>query len=145
MGAVQSTYLSKQPEALLGMEADMMPAEKVSRLIEGGDVPFGRAVVQGTADNQVKLGAAGVFIGITVKDVGLDPAQGDKYVVGDTANIMTKGTMFVTAAEAVVAGDPVYRTATGTLNKTSSGNTLIVGALWETSVGSGALGRIRLK
>jgi hypothetical protein len=58
--------------------------------------------------------------------------------------ILTQGVIAVTAGENVAAGDAVYRTSAGVLNKTSSGNTLIAGARWETTTASGAVGLIRL-
>lgn len=121
MGAVQTTYTAKMPVAVLGAVANSMTYDAVSRNIEGGSIPFGRAVVQGTADDQVKLGAAGTFIGLTVRDVTLPPEQNDSYAAGDSAAIMVRGTMWVTAAAAVVAGAPVYRSATGTLSSALAG------------------------
>lgn len=142
--AIQTTYSDRIGLGYAGQVTDMTLTDIVSREVETAAVGFGKPVIQGTADHGCKVGAAGVFIGITVRDVTLPPGNADEYGVGDTAAIMTKGTMFVTAGEAVVAGDVVYRTTAGVLNKTSSGNTLIVGARWETSAASGALARIRL-
>lgn len=142
--AVQTTYSDTIGLGYAGQVADLTLTDIISREVESAAIGFGKPVIQGTGDRQCKVGAAGVFIGITVRDVTLAPERGDQYAVGDTAAIMTKGVMFVVAGEAVVAGDAVYRTSAGVLNKTSSGNTLIANARWDTSAASGALARIRL-
>lgn len=143
--AVQSTYLEALPIGYAGQVSDFGLVDIISREVEtSAGIAFGVAVIQGTADHQCKLGAAGVFLGVTVRDQSVPASNGDKFIQYDTAAIMTKGVMFVTAGEAVAAGDAVYRTAAGVLNKTSSGNTLIANARWETSAASGALARLRL-
>lgn len=140
---VQSSYSAAQAAGLPGQPADMLRYDAVSRRVEDATLAYGVAVIQGTADDQVKVGAAGNFIGITVKDVTLAP-EVDNYVQNDTAAVMIRGTMWVTVSGNVAAGAAVYRTSTGTLNATSSGNTLVDGAVWETTASSGALARIRL-
>ncbi len=142
--AIQTAYADRLALGYIGQVADMSLSDIMSREVETASIGFGVAVIQGTSDHGCKTGAAGVFLGITVRDIALDPTNADLYTVGDTAAIMTRGTMFVTAGEAVVAGDVVYRTAAGVLNKTATGNTLIVGARWETTAANGALARIRL-
>lgn len=145
MPAIQTTYNETLDVGFVGQVSDMGLSDIISREVEtAAGINFGLAVVQGTGDHQCKLGAAGVFLGITVKDVTLDAAKADKYAQYDTCAIMTRGVIFVTAGEAVVAGDAVYRTAAGVLNKTAAGNTLIANARWETSAANGALARIRL-
>lgn len=143
--AVQTTYASRLSNGHVGEIADLGESDVISRLVEtAGGIGWGLAVVQGTADDQCKLGAGGVFLGITVRDPSVPPDNGDKYIVKDTAAIMREGVIWVTAGEAVVAGDAVYRTAAGVLNKTASGNTLVAGARWETSAGNGDLAKLRL-
>jgi hypothetical protein len=133
------------PAYTLGQISRTGLQDTISRECEGSSgIGFGLAVIQGTGDHQAKLGGAGVFLGITVKDVTLDSTRSDKYAQYDTMAIMTKGVIAVTAGEDVVAGDAVYRTSTGTLNKTSSANTLIAGARWETTTANGAVGLVRL-
>src|SRR5690606_13089577 len=143
--AVQSTYSDNIAVAVNGQVADMRLTEILSRECEDDTLGFGLAVVQGTGADQVKVGAAGTFIGITVKDVTLAPGQSDLYNKGDTVAVLTRGSIWVTTSGIVTAGSKVYRTATGTLNATATDNTEIVGALWETSAGSSALARLSLK
>lgn len=144
MPAVQTTYPAVMPIGAVGAVADLSFSDVISRECEPASIGFGVAVVQGTADHQAKVGAAGVFIGLTVRAVELDARRNDAYAQYDTMGVMTKGVMWVLAGEAVVAGDLVYRTAAGVLNKTSSGNTLVAGARWETSAANGALAKVRL-
>lgn len=145
MPTVQSSYVATMPAYTLGQVSRTGLQDTITRECEpAGGIGFGLAVVQGTADHQAKLGAAGVFIGITVKDITLDSSRSDKYAQYDSMAVLTKGVIAVTAGEDVVAGDVVYRTSTGTLNKTSSGNTLIANARWETTTASGAVGLLRL-
>lgn len=140
---VQSAYSATMAVGLAGQPADSLRFDAVSRLVEDATLAYGVAVIQGTADNQVKKGAAGTFIGLTVKDITLDE-ETDNYVAADTAAIMIRGTMWVLTSGVVTAGAAVYRTATGTLNATSSGNTLVAGAVWESSAGSGEIARVRI-
>lgn len=143
--SVQATYLDNLPIGYVGEIADLGLSDVISRIAEGGGgIGFGKPVIQGTADSQCMIGAAGSFLGLSVRDVTLAPDANDTYAAGDVVAVMTKGVMWVTAGEAVVAGDAVYRTAAGVLNKTATGNTLIANARWETSAANGALAKIRL-
>lgn len=145
MPAVQSTYSSRLSNGHVGEIADLGESNVISRDVEtSGGIGFGVAVIQGTADNQCKIGGAGTFLGITVRDPAVDATRGDKYNQYDNAAILDRGTIWVTAGEAVVPGDVVYRTATGVLNKTSTSNTLIAGARWDSTAANGALARVRL-
>ena len=99
--------------------------------------------MQGTADNQVvDSEATAKFAGIAV----LDPTKdGDKYAQYDTVAVLKKGVIVVTASEAVAVGDPVYYTpASGALSKTSTSNTLIANAQWDTSTAGAGLAALRL-
>ena len=58
MGALQTTYSGSMARAVLGQIANSITYDAVSRDVEGSSIPFGRAVIQGTAEGQVKLGAA---------------------------------------------------------------------------------------
>lgn len=145
MPAVQTTYADNLSNGYPGMVADMGLQDVISRDVEdAAGIAFGLPVVQGTADRQCKVAAAGVFLGITIRDTTRDQRDLDKVAQRASAGILTRGVVWVTAGEAVAAGDAVYRTAAGVLNKTSSGNTLIANARWETSAANGALAKLRL-
>lgn len=145
MPAVQTTYNSRLSNGQVGQIADLGEGNVISKDVQAAaGIGFGVAVIQGTADNQCNVGAAGVFLGVTVRDPAVDASAGEKYVQYSNAGIMTRGQIWVLAGEAVVPGDVVYRTAAGALNKTASGNTLVVGARWESTAASGALAKLRL-
>lgn len=144
MPAVQSTYAAAPGIGFVGMVADLSKSDIISRTVETAAVGFGKAVIQGTADEGCKTGAAGVFLGVTVKDVTLPADRSDAYAVGDTAAIIRKGAILVTAPATIAAGEAAYRTSAGVITNASSGNTAITGAKFETSGASGDLVRLYL-
>lgn len=80
---------------------------------EDSDLPFGLAVVQGTADNQVKLAVAtgGDFRGITVRNLSVsnDSATGlAAYADGEAVTYRNFGSIVVVAEVAVTKDDPVF-------------------------------------
>ena len=143
--AVQTAYNDRIATAYNGMVADQRLTEIISREVEDATLAIGRAVIQGTADDQVKVGAAGVYIGVTVKDVTLPPESGDVYQEGNTAAIITRGAIWVTVGGDVAAGAAVYRDATGVLSATSTDNTLVDNAMWGTTASNGNLALLILK
>lgn len=144
MPAVQTTYSATHTRWVEGMVLNSEPCTVVSRVAEDAEgVGFGKVCVQGTLDNQVvDSEATAKFVGIAV----LDPTKtGDTYAQYDTVAVMKKGVIVVTASEAVAVGDPVYYTpSTGALSKTSTSNTLIAGATWDTSTSGSGLAALRL-
>lgn len=144
MPEIQGTYDNAMAAARVGQIANTIDYDIVSRTCEAASVGFGIAAVQGTNAEGAALGAAGFFIGITTRNPALPPANGDAYVLGDNLALLSRGTMWVVSVAACVAGNPVYRTATGTLTPTSAGNTLIERAYFETAAGAGGLARIAL-
>lgn len=146
MPPVQTAYSENIPVGYAGMVVDMTQADVVSRVCEtAAGLAFGVAVSQGTNDNGVLLGGSLTdLLGITVRDVTLDPSAAD--VVPQYANlgVLVKGDIWVVAAAAITVGDPVhYDTTTGLLTNTG-GIGPIVGARWMRSAASGALGVVRL-
>lgn len=144
MPAVQTTYNAQHARWVEGMVLDMEPNVIVSRLCEDAEgVGFGKVAVQGTADNQVvDSEATAKFVGIAVLDTTQPTGKYEQYA---TAAIMKKGVVVVSASEAVAVGDPVYYTpATGVLSKTSTSNTLIANAQWDTSTSGAGLAALRL-
>lgn len=141
MGNVQPNYNATMDIGYEGQIADMRSYDGVSRICESASIGFGLAVIKGTGDKDVKLGAGGLFIGLTVRDIALPAANEDAYLEGNTVGVMTRGTMFCKAVAAVNAGDDVFYTSTGTL-------TNVIGARTATAVadegntGNGAMGAI---
>lgn len=141
MGNVQPNYNATMDRGYEGQIADMRLSDKISRLCEPASIGFGLAVIRGTADNEVKLGAAGEFVGLSIRDVALPAANEDVYKAGNTIGVMVKGTMFCKAIAAVSAGDPVYRTPTGTLTKVIGSRTASAVA-GGSNTGNGTMGAI---
>lgn len=144
MPAIQTNYTATHARWVEGMIPNMEPNDIVTRIAEDVEgIGFGKVCVQGTADNQVVDSEATVkFAGIAV----LDPTRPTgKYEQYDNVAVIKKGVIVVQASEAVAVGDPVYYTpATGVLSKTSTSNTLIAGAQWDTSTSGAALAVLRL-
>lgn len=144
MPTIQSTYNATHARWYEGMVLNQEPADIVTRVAEDVEgIGFGKVAVQGTADNQVVDSEATVkFVGIAVADPG-QPA--DIYAQYANVAVMKRGVIVVQASEAVAVGDPVYYTpASGVLSKTSTSNTLIAGAQWDTSTSGAGLAALRL-
>lgn len=121
--AVQTTYADKHVKAYKGMVGDMRLTEVISREAEDATLAVGVAVIQGTDDNEVKVGAAGKFLGVTVRDITLAPdANQDLFEAGDTVPVLTRGAVWVVAPATVSAGDAVYRTSAGVLTPAAGGS-----------------------
>lgn len=146
--AFTENYLSKPDVALNGMVADLSPATIISRTVETAALGFGLPVVQGTGDHEARLAASGdtEILGISVLSKAVEANSVDQYPVDDTASIMVQGTIWVIAAAAVVAGDPVRVTVDGATFVTTAGAGVVdvVGAKYETSGGIGDLVRVRI-
>jgi hypothetical protein len=144
MPAVQTNYAAQHARWVEGMVLNMEPHVIVTRVAEDAEgVGFGKVCVQGTADNQVvDSEATAKFVGIAVLDITRETGKYERY---ENVAVMKKGVIVVQASEAVAVGDPVYYTpATGVLSKTSTSNTLIAGAQWDTSTGGAGLAALRL-
>lgn len=144
MPAIQTTYAAQHARWVKGMVLNMEDATIVTRVAEDVEgIGFGEVGVQGTLDNQVVDSEATVkFTGIAVLDLTRPTG---KYEQFDNVALMKKGVIVVQASEAVAVGDPVYYTpATGVLSKTSTSNTLIAGAQWDTSTSGAGLAALRL-
>lgn len=144
MPAIQSTYAATHARWFAGMVLNQEPADIVTRVAEDVEgLGFGVVAVKGTADNQVVDSEITVpFVGITVADPGQPQ---DSYAQYANVAIMKKGVIVVQASVAVAVGDPVYYVpATGVLTNVSTSNTLIPGAIWETSTSGAGLAAVRM-
>ncbi len=140
--AIQTTYSETMDQARAGAIADMTDATLLSYTVEDEALPFGKPVVQGTADKGAHLATTGdtAILGISVRERS---TINDEFAIADTARIMTEGAIWVTAAVAVSAGDPVtVVVATATFSNT--GGVTIDNAIYETSAGIGELAKVRL-
>ncbi len=148
MATVQSTYTLNIPNAKPGHVPDMMAVDFDSHDVEtAGGIAFGAAVAQGTAPRGViAFAGTGAIIGIAGRDRSVrSPTGADSYAQYESARILRKGKICVTAGAAVAAGDSVYVTSGGVFTNVSTSNTQIIGARWETTTASGAVGVIYIK
>lgn len=145
----QTTYANRMSAGYEGQIADQRLKNVITALCEDATLAAGLAVIQGTADSECKVGAAGVFLGITVRDPTLAPnrtvADQDKYKAGDNVNVLDFGPVWVKTLAICTAGAPVYRTAAGAITPTSTSNTLIANARFLDSGAADAIVRISLK
>ena len=144
MPTIQSTYNTRHTRWFEGMVLNQEPADIITRTAEDVEgIGFGKVAVMGSADGLAVDSEITVpFLGIAVADPG---QPGELYAQYANVAIMKRGVIVVAAGEAVAYGDPVYYVpATGVLNKTASGNTLIAGAIWETARDANNLAALRL-
>jgi len=143
--SLQDTYNETPALGVVGAIADTRHRVLISRTIEGteGDVvAFGKPLAQGTADYGARATTTGdtAIVGITTREQNVFT---DGFAVDDSARVMTTGTIWVTAAVAVVAGDPVHVVvADGTFSNT--GGVALANARYEDTAAADALVRIRL-
>lgn len=115
--AVQSAYSETIRKGFPGMIADSEVANKVSRVLQTGNLIFGIPAIKGNADRNCVIAATtGQFVGITVMDTTLLHATPDRYEAGDNVALMDKGVIWVTAGgtitpASVVSWDPADPTA----------------------------------
>ena len=115
---LQSVYNRYQPNAQVGMLADMVAFAGDSRIIEtAAGIGFGLAVSQGVNDDGCIIGGSAP-VGVTCADATLPQAAGittvDKYSQYDNAGILVMGDIWVYAYASVTpATAVVFEAATG--------------------------------
>jgi hypothetical protein len=143
MPTVQSTYLDDIPVGYAGAIANEEPCTLISRNVEdSGGLAFGLAVMQGTEDKGCVVGDGSDFLGVTVRDQSVDPADPDAFEYQSEARIMTEGVIWVANSGGVAAGDPVVALADGALGTGSS--PIVANARWDTTAADGVLAQLRL-
>lgn len=148
--AVQTTYSSTIRAGLPGMIVDMIPKTLISRTVQAaGGLAFGVPVIQGTAEKAGRASTTGdiaaKFVGISVRDRSVK-AEANQYSQYESARVMTKGSIWVTASVQVAAGDPVYFVpATGVWTNVATDNVLVANARFDTSTtGANQIAQVRL-
>jgi len=159
MCPVQTTYEAEHDPAYEGQRANLGLINITSKVAQDGDIPFGRAVVRGTADNQAKLPTTGsqAFMGITEMTTAWSENASDLHLYEQykEMNIIDFGEVWVYTEQSVVPGNAVYFRHTadtapldvvGRFRKDSSGGDadLIVGASFETTTAAGGIAKVNL-
>jgi len=143
MPTVQSTYPDNIAVGYAGAIANEEPRTLISRNVEDvAGLAFGLAVMQGTEDKGCVVSDGSGFLGVTVRDQSVDPANPDLFEENSNARIMTQGVIWVANSGGVSAGDPVEALAAGALGTSTSGN--VANARWDTSAADGELAQLRL-
>ncbi len=150
MPAVQTTYGGTHSQAYAGLIGNSEVSNTISRLVTvASGFALGVAVFQAPAvDNGVTNVPGTPFRGIsatrnTLYGNNAFPTP-DFYFQGATAEIITKGTVWVTAAASTSSGAPAYYDGSSNITSTASGNTQILNAFFDTSTAAGALVLLRL-
>lgn len=147
---MQSTYTEQMKDNAPGTVAGNFDNARTSTGTCETDagIGFGLAVSKGAnSDRGVVIGGtlAG-FRGATIKDITLDPANGDKYVKPNSMGILESGEIWVEPGHAVAVDDSVYFVAaTGVFTNQSSGNQgPVLGAKFKTSCDTGGRAILQL-
>lgn len=139
-------FKSEMDVGVAGAIANTENKNIISRTVQGAaGIPFGRAVVQGTADKTVRAATTGdtTFVGVTVLDRTARDLTAGGFVEKETARILEEGVIWVEVTAAVKAGDAAaVDLATGKFNKAGAA---FAGAIFDTSAAAGALAQLRIK
>lgn len=154
-----SDYTAEHAAAFEGQKANLGLANIKSKVAQDSDIPFGRAVVRGTADNQAKLPTAGSqgFLGVTEMTTAWSENASNLHLYSENRemNILDFGEIWVYTEQSVVPGDAVYFRHTadtapldilGRFRKDASGSDaeLVVGASFETTTAAGGLAKLKM-
>lgn len=134
--ATQTTYVNNLAPGLPGQVVDMQPSGMRSATVEAATFGFGVPVFQGAGVNggkaKVNADTVNSFIGVSVRDRSV--MEGDGYKQYESMRVMRFGSIWVTAAVAVTAGQPVFILADGTWSNVTGTNALeLLGARWDTT------------
>ena len=151
MAAIPLDYTRNLDRALEGTIADTSHKLLVSRQADV-KLGFGKVVLQGAHDRSVTLPGAtpaspnGAYIGITVRDQGVSPAEPNAFAQGDEALLMEEGSINVVLAATVAAGDAAaFLDANGDLvpSGTAASTDIPTGRFLRAGV-AGEIGELRL-
>lgn len=158
MGVQAATdYSRDHNRAIEGAIVDAELTNTVSKTAEGSDIPFGRWVARGAADDGAKLPAVvgDEFVGIVTRrlDQANQPDDTLEAKQNRSASVVDFGKVWVITEEAVSPGDPVEIRYTGAGSgpggfRTSNvvGQTKpLAGATFETTAAANGLAVIRLR
>jgi len=149
--SVQTNYSLEHNEAYQGQVADLQLANTISKLNKSGaNIPFGYGVVRDGDDAAMLAGAvftADQIVGISVRE--LNHAYADAEVVGAKDKrdftVMTLGSIWVTAVNAVVPGDDVFIGQDGTIRNVNTGGAVqMPNAKFTTTATAGNLAKISI-
>lgn len=153
-------YTAEHAAAFEGQRANLGLINIISKVVElAAGIPFGRAVVRGSADNQCLLPTATGqdFLGFTEMTTAWaeNPSDLHQYERYREANIIDFGEVWLYTEQSIVPGDPVYFRHTaaaaplailGRVRKDTGGGNcdLIQGATFESTTAAGGIAKVKL-
>lgn len=153
MAFVQTAYSNDFAKGFPGLVAFQETSNRISRIVEdAAGIAYGRAVFQGANGRGVTATPSANFMGVTIAHYGgtatsfpsgnTDPV----YAQTATAGVLEKGVIWVNAAVAVTARQPVYVTAAGAFTNVTSGNTALgANVTFDDTITAAGLVRVRIK
>jgi hypothetical protein len=147
--SVQTSYAINMDRAYPGLLADLNKNRIISRLAEGGAIPFGTVVSRGTADDQCVLGGTDP-IGVALRTLDREGDLGTadlEYKEKDAVAVIEDGAVYVSVGSTGSPGDVLkYVNATGAIltGAPGTGETALPGVLEETVAAVDDIARIRL-
>lgn len=156
---VQTSYTANHSALFEGQRVNLGLTNVTSKVAQSSDIPFGRAVVRGTADDQCVLPSATgqAFLGVTEHTTAWSENASDLHVYSQyrECNIIDFGLVAVYTEQSVVPGDSVYFRHTAAANpldvvgrfrKDSSGGDAdqVIGATFESTTAAGGIAIIKI-
>ena len=134
-----------------GQVADRGNVDIVSRVANGSDINYGRAV-RDIDQRAARLPTGSeVSHGITVRETVRDNPAGDNptpvYPQGEAMSVMREGRMYVATVDGAAVNDSVYVVPdTGELTNDAAGGTNIqlAGAAWKSAANAGGIALVQL-
>lgn len=153
MAFAQTAYSNDIPVGYAGMVANQETSNRISRIVEdAAGIGYGKAAFQGANARGITGTPSANFIGITMAtyaggstsfpSTNADPV----WVQTQTAGVLEKGVIWVNAAVAVNARQPVYVTSAGAFTNVTSGNTAMgANVTFDDTITAAGLVRVRIK
>lgn len=153
MAFVQSAYSNDIPVGFPGLVANQETSNRISRIVEdAAGIAYGKAVFQGAGARGVTATPSANFMGITMStaaggSVAFPSTNSDPvWVQNQTAGVLEKGVIWVNAAVAVNARQPVYVTSAGAFTNVTTSNTALgANVTFDDTITAAGLVRVRIK
>jgi hypothetical protein len=149
MAIIDMNY-GNMKSAVAGLIANMELSNRVSATVEGAEVGFGKVVKIGSADGKTAAATAAndKVLGVTVYDHSVSAETPNGFAVDESALILEKGVIWVTAGATVAAGADVYMIVgganAGKFTSVATDNLKVNSAKFASSGAADALVKIRL-
>lgn len=148
---IQTSYTETMPAFQVGMVVNTETQNSITRLVEDvAGIGFGIACFQGTGDDGVTKTPGTLFKGVsksskTIVPLATSGIAADIYPQRASIALLDKGVVGVNVAAAVAAGAPAFVTSAGVWTATSTGNTAIPNAYFDSSTTGAGLAKLRLR